>query len=353
MVRAQDHGHARLQRPVPGRSSPPIRRTPKTSGRSKAISAPTRRHPSIAIVCSSPRRSPSWCARTRRAARTSSPAAWTSRSFTASTVALTVSRPATRGDAGGWMLGAQLPCSPARRQAASFVSPASTVTSPRSSRVRNRVVAGLAIGDEVVLDNSSFLAAQTYHRHQVPGPEYTAGTSSAMMTVLRSAAAADAAGAAVHAARLGNGADRQIAEQDDRRRLPARPRGVPMAGRLVSRTGDRAPRRRGRDRSGSGTSTTPCTATTTAGVPRPIGRLHRWLEAALRQLAAWVEDGVEPPPTTVDQIVDGQVVVPPTAEERRGVSPSRAHRERSSRASRFGWVSRHRAHRGGCCRTAA
>lgn len=34
------------------------------------------------------------------------------------------------------------------------------------------LAAGLAVGDEVVLDNSSFLAAQTYHRHQVPGPEY-------------------------------------------------------------------------------------------------------------------------------------------------------------------------------------
>ncbi len=29
-------------------------------------------------------------------------------------------------------------------------------------------------GDEVQVDNSNFLAVQTYHRHQVPGPEYTA-----------------------------------------------------------------------------------------------------------------------------------------------------------------------------------
>ncbi|MET0586919.1 MAG: hypothetical protein ABWZ75_00220 [Novosphingobium sp.] len=35
-----------------------------------------------------------------------------------------------------------------------------------------RVLAKLKPGDEVQVDNSNFLAAQTYHRHQVPGPEY-------------------------------------------------------------------------------------------------------------------------------------------------------------------------------------
>ena len=35
-----------------------------------------------------------------------------------------------------------------------------------------RVLAQLKPGDEVQIDNSNFLAAQTYHRHQVPGPEY-------------------------------------------------------------------------------------------------------------------------------------------------------------------------------------
>lgn len=35
-----------------------------------------------------------------------------------------------------------------------------------------KVLAQIKVGDEVVLDNSDFLAAQTYHRHQVPGKEY-------------------------------------------------------------------------------------------------------------------------------------------------------------------------------------
>ena len=89
--------------------------------------------------------------------------------------------------------------------------------------------------------------------------------------------------------------------QDDRRRLPARPRGVPLAGRLVPRRASRStsatPRTSG---SGSGTSTTPCTAMTTRRSSRPAAsRYVGALEAALRQLAAWVEDGVEPSPTTV------------------------------------------------------
>lgn len=32
---------------------------------------------------------------------------------------------------------------------------------------------GIQAGDKVFIDNSNYLAAQTYHRHQVPGPEYS------------------------------------------------------------------------------------------------------------------------------------------------------------------------------------
>lgn len=36
------------------------------------------------------------------------------------------------------------------------------------------VLAKIKVGDEVYIDNSNFLAVQTYHRHQVPGKEYKA-----------------------------------------------------------------------------------------------------------------------------------------------------------------------------------
>ena len=43
------------------------------------------------------------------------------------------------------------------------------------------------------------------------------------------------------------------------------------------------------------------------------------LQQALRDVAAWVEHGVAPPPSTEFEVVDGQVIVPPTAKQRRGV----------------------------------
>lgn len=45
------------------------------------------------------------------------------------------------------------------------------------------------------------------------------------------------------------------------------------------------------------------------------------LQYALRELAAWVEQGAVPPATSEYQVKDGQVVVPPTASERKGVQP--------------------------------
>jgi hypothetical protein len=48
-----------------------------------------------------------------------------------------------------------------------------------------------------------------------------------------------------------------------------------------------------------------------------IGVLHQ----ALRDLADWVEKGLAPPPSTEYAVVDGQVVVPPSAKARRGIQP--------------------------------
>jgi hypothetical protein len=45
------------------------------------------------------------------------------------------------------------------------------------------------------------------------------------------------------------------------------------------------------------------------------------LQQALRDLAAWVEKGTPPPASTNYRIVDGQVVVPPTAAARKGIQP--------------------------------
>ena len=74
-------------------------------------------------------------------------------------------------------------------------SPASTATSPSSSPA-SRARSSRA-GDAVEVDNSNFLAAETYHRHQVPGRTSPSGTSSASRRHADATAAADAPRAAV------------------------------------------------------------------------------------------------------------------------------------------------------------
>jgi hypothetical protein len=45
------------------------------------------------------------------------------------------------------------------------------------------------------------------------------------------------------------------------------------------------------------------------------------LHQALRDVSAWVEKGVPPPPSTNYKVVDGQIVIPATASERLGIQP--------------------------------
>jgi hypothetical protein len=60
--------------------------------------------------------------------------------------------------------------------------------------------------------------------------------------------------------------------------------------------------------------------------PRPVGSTRYTsyagaLQHALRDLAAWAEQGVTPPASTAYEVVDGQVHVPATARERMGIQP--------------------------------
>ena len=60
--------------------------------------------------------------------------------------------------------------------------------------------------------------------------------------------------------------------------------------------------------------------------PRPVAttRVVSYagaLQQALRDVAAWVELGIAPPPSTEFEVHDCQVVVPPAASARRGIQP--------------------------------
>ena len=45
------------------------------------------------------------------------------------------------------------------------------------------------------------------------------------------------------------------------------------------------------------------------------------LQQALRDVSAWAEKGIEPPPGTEYRIIDGQVLVPGSAANRKGIQP--------------------------------
>jgi len=192
-----------------------------------------------------------------------------------------------------------------------------------------KAMAAIRPGDEIQIDNAIYLATQTYHRHQLPPVEYYvwdqfrssggkpiypqrgiqlgqlyallgglprqdgkfAGKMIVVQTLMDEAAypwQADWYRTKVKAA-LGS-------RFDDMYRLY-----------FIDHAMHTAP-------------------TVTPSDPRPVAttRVINYagvLQQALRDLSAWVEKGVAPPPSTTYKVVDGQVEVPASATERKGLQP--------------------------------
>ncbi|MCB9373656.1 MAG: hypothetical protein H6518_12925 [Microthrixaceae bacterium] len=185
------------------------------------------------------------------------------------------------------------------------------------------VLARLRPGDQVELDNRGFLAAQTYHRHQVPGPEFGAwdqfrdpdGTPAFPQRplLLGPLFAQHAAGTV----QTGDFAGHMIVVSCllDREAFPWQ--AAWYADRVREHLGAATEDRfrlwfvdhalHGDDEAQEDPVRT---------VPY-LGVLHQ----ALRDLSAWVERGEAPAPSTAYEVVDGQVVVPARAVDRRGVQP--------------------------------
>lgn len=185
------------------------------------------------------------------------------------------------------------------------------------------VPAALAVGDEVLLDNSNFLAVQTYHRHQVPGPEFAVwdqfrapdGTPRyPQRPMLLGPLLTRGATGAEMTGRIGGKVivvasllDREAYpwQADWYRRLVEAEIGVEEAeDRLRLWYVDHALH------GDEGPQEFPDRTVTYLGV----------LDTALRQLVAWVEDGVEPSSSTQYRVDDGQVVLVEGA-ARGGVQP--------------------------------
>jgi hypothetical protein len=182
----------------------------------------------------------------------------------------------------------------------------------------------LAAGDEVTLDNSNFLAAQTYHRHQVPPSGYPVwdqfrnadGTpiypQRAMIIgpMLTMGASGTLPSGAIHGKVI------LVSCLLDREAYPWQADWYRQ--QITSHLGeatDASFRLWYVDNALHGDEGTQEFPTQTVEY---LGAL----ETALRQLAAWVEEGIEPSPNTVYEVVDGQIVVPASAGERGGVQPT-------------------------------
>lgn len=182
-------------------------------------------------------------------------------------------------------------------------------------------VAKLKAGEAVRIDNSNFLAAQTFHRHQVPGPDYPVydqfrksdGTPMCphRPMLLGPMFAAGAAGTVPSGKFQGKVIivssllDREATpwQADWYRRRFDQLLGADAPNRYRLWYTDNALHGYNEDR---------------VDPDRSISYLGV-LQQALRDVSAWVEKGTPPPTNTSYKVVDGQIVTQATAAARHGV----------------------------------
>jgi len=187
---------------------------------------------------------------------------------------------------------------------------------------------GIEPGDEVVIDNSVYLAFQTMHRHQfhpdfAPWQQFTQGGHPIYpqrQNVLGARMARQGSGAN----QTGRFAGKMIMVQTlmDEAAYPWQ--ALWYRGKVEAHLGDRLDDQYRlwfvEHAMHTGADPLPGMTmpdTTPARKTRMVSYLGV-LQQALRDVAAWVEHGIAPPASTECTYVDGQVVVPATAAERRG-----------------------------------
>lgn len=176
-------------------------------------------------------------------------------------------------------------------------------------------------GDEVRLDNSNFLAVQTYHRHQVPGKEYavwdqfrdTQGNPLyPQRPMLIGPLFTQAASGVLPTGKLKTKVI-VLASLWDREAFPWQADWY--RSRVKENLGDSANnyfRLYYTDHALHGEPEDPTRTISYGGV----------VQQALRDLSMWVEKQIDPPHSTNYQVQDGQVIVPANADERQGIQPT-------------------------------
>ncbi|MEU1980361.1 PKD domain-containing protein [Nocardia sp. NPDC019395] len=188
---------------------------------------------------------------------------------------------------------------------------------------RDGALAGLEPGDTVEIDNSAFLAAQTYHRHQVPDPSYPVwdrfrrpdgSPLYPQRPLLLGPLFTEAASGHLPTGRF-TGKMIVVSCLLDREAFPWQADWY--RGRVREHFGDRTDdhfRLWYVDHALHGDDEAQEHPTRTVSY---LGVLHQ----ALRELSAWVETGRPPAAATRYIVEDGQVHVPAGAAERLGVQP--------------------------------
>ena len=182
----------------------------------------------------------------------------------------------------------------------------------------------LRVGDEVSIDNSNLLAAQTYHRHQVPGPEFAVWDQFRLADgspkypqrpqLLGPIMSRGASGTV----QSGEIAAKMIVVESLHDREAFAWQADWYRSKVREHLGDAADdtlRVWMVDHALHGDVTYQEHPTQTVSY---LGVLH----AALRQVAAWAEAGIAPASSTRYDVVDGQIALPTTAAERGGIQPT-------------------------------
>jgi hypothetical protein len=189
-------------------------------------------------------------------------------------------------------------------------------------------VQNMKTGDEVKLDNSVYLASQTYHRHQDPGPEYP------VWDQFRK-----------------NGKPIYPQRQVQLHKLNLSGVGVRQSGNfkgkviVIEAMYDEAAypwqadwyRKQVSKNFGDGENdrfrlwmvdkcmhTSPQQPSSQEPLPVEATRIVSYtpvIQQALRDLTQWVEKGIAPPSSTNYTVSDGQIITPPSAAERKGIQP--------------------------------
>jgi hypothetical protein len=179
-------------------------------------------------------------------------------------------------------------------------------------------------GDTVEVDNSGFLAAQTYHRHQVPEADefpvwdqFRNADGTPMYPQRPMILGPIFAAAAAGTVQTGRFEGKMIVVESllDREALPWQADWY--RNKVEEHLGgalDDNFRLWFTEHALHGDDEMQEDPTHTVSY---LGMLHQ----ALRDLSRWVEEGVSPPPSTDYEVVDGQVIVPLDATARQGIQP--------------------------------